>query len=961
MFRSMLWQLLRQTPNFFRHVSDDFEIQGRRLFESTQSLMRILFKVLEDPQLPALHLVLDGLDECHDSSRHEVLQWLRHIGEMSSIRGRIKIVVLSRPYDGISNEADNQPGIYLTPEVVRDDINHYVRQRVLELAKARHYDEILISRVEHVVSAEADGMFLWAALTLRDLETTPLRIVHLKLKDPPKGLWQVYNDLLGHIPANAKETARDILMWVTTAARPLMLEELAMLLRFQHDPDASASFEKILNGIEADVRLCGPILVIRDGHVHLVHQSAKDFLLGDARDSRMYPSSSCFAVELDNSHIKLAQICIAYLASNDFASGPLGNVEFRFGNDQVLLAHYTKYSFLRYSSANWIYHARQSNRIANIWADIESLRPHKSDGNFMAWFQMYWFSREAYLPYPKSFTLVHMVAHFHLLPGLQGSIDPTLINSMEPVYYGTPLHAAAWAGNHEAVRLLLDQGAEVDRVGGRFGTALQAAAANGHDQIVSLLLKNGAEVNILPLCGAHGTPLLAAVDKGHANIVRDLLDHGAQVDTDQTDGLFGVALKVASDGGHIKIVDRLLQHSADIYAQAQGVDYGTALAKACETGDEKVVELLLTSGMENQARHAGTVQRFEFGTALHTAVAAGHCDIVRLLIDAGANLEARGERNGSALTIASSLGNIVIMKMLMDAGTSISKVSGGLGTPLIAAAAYGRVNAVELLLAEGVDVNQRGGYLGTPLRAAAWFGHFAVVETLLAAGANGTSDGMMCGTALEAAKANGHEIIVSRLLKHRAMHSKNDELDHLGVVTSIDEMRENLTGHWRGYYYYVTGNCARDEGGLTFDLETGEEWGPDDSISERPGDLEMKEILAKLEEMQLQSERDMVGKKSHAALHSRLSSNLKELDVSFQPKRLKFWGSGVDKWGKFDKKGIAQFGNESGYTLLVFHKNYARGWSWLCQGKLNKNERAMGGGWGKVGRPEQGSFLFHKM
>jgi ankyrin repeat protein len=45
------------------------------------------------------------------------------------------------------------------------------------------------------------------------------------------------------------------------------------------------------------------------------------------------------------------------------------------------------------------------------------------------------------------------------------------------------------------VKLLLENGAEVNAEGGEYGNALQAASFRGNEAIVKLLLENGAEVN----------------------------------------------------------------------------------------------------------------------------------------------------------------------------------------------------------------------------------------------------------------------------------------------------------------------------------------------------------------------------------------------------------------------------------------------------------------------------------
>lgn len=91
----------------------------------------------------------------------------------------------------------------------------------------------------------------------------------------------------------------------------------------------------------------------------------------------------------------------------------------------------------------------------------------------------------------------------------------------------TPLHLAAFFGQLEAARLLLDRGASVSPVSKNSlrNTPLHAACAGGHGAIALLLIERGADVNAGD-AGAH-TPLHIAAENGLAAVVKALVERGA--------------------------------------------------------------------------------------------------------------------------------------------------------------------------------------------------------------------------------------------------------------------------------------------------------------------------------------------------------------------------------------------------------------------------------------------------
>lgn len=109
-------------------------------------------------------------------------------------------------------------------------------------------------------------------------------------------------------------------------------------------------------------------------------------------------------------------------------------------------------------------------------------------------------------------------------------------------------------GYTEILKTLLKQGAEVNARDKDGKSALYYAATYGHADHVKLLLDNGADVNVVGL-KVPWTPLIAASYYGHTEIVRLLLEVGA--DTTVRDRDRQTALSYAQQQGHKEIVGLL--------------------------------------------------------------------------------------------------------------------------------------------------------------------------------------------------------------------------------------------------------------------------------------------------------------------------------------------------------------------------------------------------------------------
>jgi uncharacterized protein len=128
----------------------------------------------------------------------------------------------------------------------------------------------------------------------------------------------------------------------------------------------------------------------------------------------------------------------------------------------------------------------------------------------------------------------------------------------------TALHLAAFFGQPDAARLLIERGADIEAAATnrRFAGGahpLHSAVAARDREIVGILLAAGADPN----ARQHGgfTPLLEAAQLGDADLAGLLLEHGADAKATLDDG--GSAAALARKAGADSLAERLQEASRE--------------------------------------------------------------------------------------------------------------------------------------------------------------------------------------------------------------------------------------------------------------------------------------------------------------------------------------------------------------------------------------------------------------
>ncbi|MEZ4235102.1 MAG: ankyrin repeat domain-containing protein [Myxococcota bacterium] len=246
-----------------------------------------------------------------------------------------------------------------------------------------------------------------------------------------------------------------------------------------------------------------------------------------------------------------------------------------------------------------------------------------------------------------------------------------------------------------------------ERAGGGFAT-LHAAVDADDVEAVRALLDGGADPGEV-----RGPARVPALHRARSLAVLDLLlERGADpraLDADGRTALFACA--AARDAGAVERMERLLERGAD--PKAQTASGTSALHSAASLGNAAAARRLVAAGCPVENR------RKKIDQPLHLAAGRDDVPLATLLLDAGARLEpvAYTIHGGEAtpLHVAAEADAVGVAELLLARGAD----------PGAGAAELGAAEVDEHDDAAWAE----GGY--TPIHRAAEAGHFAVLATLL--------------------------------------------------------------------------------------------------------------------------------------------------------------------------------------------------------------------------------------
>ena len=172
---------------------------------------------------------------------------------------------------------------------------------------------------------------------------------------------------------------------------------------------------------------------------------------------------------------------------------------------------------------------------------------------------------------------------------------------ISPPHKLVPLYAAAFHGDTEEMRSLIEQGADANASDRHGKTALHYAAKFGETEIMQLLITNGADANVPD---RHGyTALHIASNYGSQAAVKILLPMIHDLNAGNEWGY--TALHYAAEHGHIEIMQLLITNGADVNQQST---FGrTPLHAAAQFPNTAPSKLLLAAGADPDIRDADSL------------------------------------------------------------------------------------------------------------------------------------------------------------------------------------------------------------------------------------------------------------------------------------------------------------------------------------------------------------------
>jgi len=248
---ALLHQLLTRHPALIRHALPMWEKNGEKLQREIQEMWRTFQKLAVDPVAPSITCVFDALDECRENDRQQLISLLCDFLQRSTrgaLTNNVKFLVTSRPYDSVQRWFEHTisgwPHIRLRGEdeneQIHQEINLVISKQVRDLSKEFALSRNVQQRLEQRLLNMQHRTYLWLHLAMEDVRETYQNSLYpdtVVIDSLPSSVEEAYERLLQKINDKQRPNARQILLIIVGARRPLKIGEMALALgaaRMQH-------------------------------------------------------------------------------------------------------------------------------------------------------------------------------------------------------------------------------------------------------------------------------------------------------------------------------------------------------------------------------------------------------------------------------------------------------------------------------------------------------------------------------------------------------------------------------------------------------------------------------------------------------------------------------------------------------------------------------------------------------
>ncbi len=332
------------------------------------------------------------------------------------------------------------------------------------------------------------------------------------------------------------------------------------------------------------------------------------------------------------------------------------------------------------------------------------------------------------------------------------------------------LRAASANGKVKTVKLLIDRGTDIKRLG---ALALLDAVFSNHEGVTKELLRAGAD----PRYG-----VAIAVKHNLPKYLKLLHSHGADLNAPLPDSGTGeFPIHDAAGRGHEECVKVLIGAKVDINVQTANGHTALYFAAADGQGTAQLLdagaELDIFSAsilgqvdciLRLESEIDGTVNtrdlEFDKRTPLHWAVEERQYGAVKALLRLGADVNAQ---DGFGITPLHLASDSRIARLLLANQANVNALAGG-SKPIHFLAGDGSSRSLTQLLTHGVDVDSRNANAETPLHLATYHGQVECARVLIASRADVNATDSQGRTPLHRAVWARRPALIALLLKSGA-------------------------------------------------------------------------------------------------------------------------------------------------------------------------------------------------